>query len=144
MVKSWKVRYAQERGEDYNSQSLSFIVVGSYIFAFSVIKIHSFRWFVLQGSRLYYFRDRETDTPIGDLYLRNCSTRISTIDNKPNCFELCVPQDERGNLVMFAKDEVERDGWMEALEKAGQSSALCSAPRSVKHQVCEKILLFLE
>eukprot|EP00211_Chloroparvula_japonica_P002388 CAMPEP_0119125076 /NCGR_PEP_ID=MMETSP1310-20130426/4473_1 /TAXON_ID=464262 /ORGANISM="Genus nov. species nov., Strain RCC2339" /LENGTH=488 /DNA_ID=CAMNT_0007115103 /DNA_START=109 /DNA_END=1575 /DNA_ORIENTATION=- len=100
-----------------------------------IVKSWKVRWFVLQGTRLYYFRDRESDTPIGDLYLRNCTTRMSTSDGKPYCFELQVPNDDKGHLIMHAKDEVEREGWMQALEMAGKSSALCSAPRSVKHQV---------
>jgi hypothetical protein len=100
-----------------------------------IVKSWKVRWFVLQGSRLHYFSSRDSDIPLGDLYLRDCQVRICSIDNRPNCFELITPNESRGRLIMQAKDDSERQEWMEVLEKAGQTTALCSAPRAVKHAV---------
>ena len=100
-----------------------------------IVKSWKIRWFVLQGSRLYYYSSRESDIPLGDLYLRECEVRKTSIDNKQNCFELITPNDERGRLIAFAKDEIEMDEWSEALLAAGKISAVCSAPKSVKHAV---------
>lgn len=100
-----------------------------------IVKSWKVRWFVLQGPRLTYFTSRDCDIPKGDIYLRECEARVCSIDNKIHCFELTLPNDERGKLYIQCKDTAERQEWMDALEKAGKGSAMCSAPRAVKHAV---------
>jgi hypothetical protein len=100
-----------------------------------VVKNWKVRWFVLRGPRLYYYPNRDVSIPIGEIYLRECECRISTLDGKQNGFELVLPNDERGRLFVFARDSNDRDEWMDCLNKAGKQSPLCSAPKSVKHAV---------
>jgi len=105
----------------------------------AIVKSWKVRWFVLKGSRFAYYSTRESfnnsETPLGDLYIRDCSCKEASIDGKTFCFELITPNDERGKLMLVAKDDAERHDWMSALIESGKTSAVCSAPKAVKHQV---------
>ena len=84
-----------------------------------VVKNWKERWFVLQGDKLFYFKNRAEQKPQGCIVCKGTYVTPTKKVNKPFAFELA---DTRNNKVFFihASSKSEMDSWIQALEKASQ------------------------
>jgi hypothetical protein len=81
---------------------------------------------VLQGDKLFYFKNRAEPRPQGCVVCKGTYVTPTKKVNKPFAFEIA---DTRNNKVFFihASSKSEMDSWIQALEKASQHQAVGEA-----------------
>ncbi|KAJ8298356.1 hypothetical protein KUTeg_024887 [Tegillarca granosa] len=76
------------------------------------------RYFRLRGNLLFYFKSKEMKSdPIGVLVLERCTIELMVDDEKGNSFMIVYEGDDYA-YKFAAKDEEERDCWIQALHIA--------------------------
>jgi len=94
-----------------------------------IVKSWKVRWFIKKNSQLFYFKTRQSSSPISSINLTKCTvTRVAGDSQHPYCFELVAPQDNKVFLIA-AKNDDELNEWLEALKNI----QTVSAPIHVKH-----------
>jgi PH domain/P21-Rho-binding domain len=100
-----------------------------------IIKNWKSRWFVLQGSRLFYFRDQQARDPIAEVNMTGARVTEAPNEARPYCLELNAVADKKTFHIAAPSGEASEQ-WIVALRKAGETATptqIISGPTNVKH-----------
>ncbi|KAH3764361.1 p21-activated protein kinase [Pelomyxa schiedti] len=97
-----------------------------------VVKSWKNRWFRLKNGKLFYFKDRTDERPVGEVPLAACHIEPASI-GKDNCF--CLTSRSNGVTKKFyiqAPNKAEMTAWMSAIDKGSEVSTV-GVPFNVAH-----------
>eukprot|EP01060_Flectonema_neradi_P021545 TRINITY_DN2925_c5_g1_i1.p1 TRINITY_DN2925_c5_g1~~TRINITY_DN2925_c5_g1_i1.p1 ORF type:complete len:170 (+),score=22.86 TRINITY_DN2925_c5_g1_i1:65-511(+) len=77
------------------------------------------RWFVLVGSKLYYFKHKEVKQPQGTIRVDQAYVRVSSDQSQPCCFEIVTSQ---RIYQLTATSRSDMNKWVEVLMSASTIS----------------------
>eukprot|EP01105_Mastigella_eilhardi_P026448 TRINITY_DN767_c0_g1_i1.p1 TRINITY_DN767_c0_g1~~TRINITY_DN767_c0_g1_i1.p1 ORF type:complete len:532 (+),score=148.28 TRINITY_DN767_c0_g1_i1:123-1598(+) len=96
-----------------------------------VVKNWKQRWFRLKNDKLYYFKDKFDEKPLGDISLASCSLEETSKVGKGNVFLLNSRQDNKKFFIQ-ATTKQDAEEWMNAISK-GREWTSVGTPFNVSH-----------
>jgi len=97
------------------------------------VKNWKYRWFRMKNGKLYYFKNRNDDKPVGEIPLAACHIEEAKNVGKDNCF--CLTSRSSGVTKKFliqATNKTDMQAWMKAIDKGSDFSTV-GVPFNVAH-----------
>eukprot|EP01113_Clastostelium_recurvatum_P017458 TRINITY_DN2048_c0_g1_i1.p1 TRINITY_DN2048_c0_g1~~TRINITY_DN2048_c0_g1_i1.p1 ORF type:complete len:520 (+),score=73.75 TRINITY_DN2048_c0_g1_i1:57-1562(+) len=99
-----------------------------------IVKSWKKRWFRLSNDMLFYFKERQDDSPVGAIPLRMSRCQDLGVKYvKSYCFELTAPKISK-SFIIQANSRGEADAWIAAIDKGAEYSGV-SRPVNVSHNM---------
>jgi len=97
----------------------------------AIVKSWHVRWFVLEGTSLYYYQDKSTQEGKGVIDLRNCSVSVAPEQTKRPFGFAIIHLLGRRSYFLSAETKEDMDEWISELKET--ISVATKSPKKEQH-----------